>query len=212
MLSGGSDATSAPPPCSEALQSHERLNSFQSDVATTSTELLRILERCVADTRYLSTWAPILPGDNKAKPLKLESVDFIDAPDGSAARIEDAISLAWGVNLCRDLVSSPPNIVTPKSLADLAIDIGKEHSDVFETEVLELPEIEERKMGAYLGVAQGSKPGDGDPRFVHLTYKPPGKALKKIALVGKALTFDSGGYNLKAGAGSMIEMMKFDMG
>lgn len=144
--------------------------------------------------------------------MKLESVDFIDAPDGSAARIEDAISLAWGVNLCRDLVSSPPNIVTPKSLADLAIDIGKEHSDVFETEVLELPEIEERKMGAYLGVAQGSKPGDGDPRFVHLTYKPPGKALKKIALVGKALTFDSGGYNLKAGAGSMIEMMKFDMG
>jgi leucyl aminopeptidase len=66
-------------------------------------------------------------------------------------------------------------------------------------------------MGAYLGVQQGSM---FPPQFIHLTYKPtnPTADVVKIALVGKGLTFDSGGYNLKAGAGSMIELMKFDMG
>ena len=67
-------------------------------------------------------------------------------------------------------------------------------------------------MGGYLGVQQGSK---FPPQFVHLTYKsenPSSNDTVKVALVGKGLTFDSGGYNLKAGAGSMIELMKFDMG
>ncbi|CAE7257474.1 pepA [Symbiodinium sp. CCMP2456] len=49
-------------------------------------------------------------------------------------------------------------------------------------------------------------------RLIHLTYSPGGTAKRKIGIVGKGLTFDSGGYNLKAGGGSMIEMMKFDMG
>jgi len=64
-------------------------------------------------------------------------------------------------------------------------------------------------MGAYLAVSQGAcEP----PKFIHLTYKPKGEVKKKVAVIGKGLTFDSGGYNLKAGPGSMIEMMKFDMG
>jgi leucyl aminopeptidase len=63
-------------------------------------------------------------------------------------------------------------------------------------------------MGAYLGVAQGS---DLPPKFIHLTYRPPGEVRRRVALVGKGLTFDSGGYNLKT-AGSQIEMMKYDMG
>jgi leucyl aminopeptidase len=63
-------------------------------------------------------------------------------------------------------------------------------------------------MGAYLGVAQGS---DLPPKFIHLTYRPAGAVQRRVALVGKGLTFDSGGYNLKT-AGSQIEMMKYDMG
>lgn len=65
-------------------------------------------------------------------------------------------------------------------------------------------------MGGYLGVQQGSR---FPPAFVHLTYRPPPSTDKKtvVALVGKGLTFDSGGYNLKVGA-SQIELMKFDMG
>jgi len=63
-------------------------------------------------------------------------------------------------------------------------------------------------MCAYLAVAKGS---DLDPKFIHLTLKSEGPIIEKIALVGKGLTFDSGGYNLKVGA-SQIEMMKYDMG
>jgi leucyl aminopeptidase len=63
-------------------------------------------------------------------------------------------------------------------------------------------------MGAFLGVAQGS---DLPPKFIHLTYRPDGAVNRRVVLVGKGLTFDSGGYNLKT-AGSQIEMMKYDMG
>jgi leucyl aminopeptidase len=56
---------------------------------------------------------------------------------------------------------------------------------------------------------QGS---DAPPKFIHLVYTPPGGATTKVALVGKGVTFDSGGYNLKSGPGSLIDKMKFDMG
>lgn len=64
-------------------------------------------------------------------------------------------------------------------------------------------------MGSFLGVAEAS---EEPPKFIHLVYRPEGgPAAKKIGVVGKGLTFDSGGYNIKAGAGSMIEMMKARM-
>ena len=63
-------------------------------------------------------------------------------------------------------------------------------------------------MGAFLGVAMAS---DLPPKFIHLTYKPQGTPQRKLAIVGKGLTFDSGGLNLK-GSGSGIETMKMDMG
>ena len=62
--------------------------------------------------------------------------------------------------------------------------------------------------GAYLAVAKGS---NLKPKFIHITYRPKNPVSFKLALVGKGLTFDSGGYNLKVGA-SQIEMMKYDMG
>jgi leucyl aminopeptidase len=116
------------------------------------------------------------------------------------------------VNLCKDLVNAPPNVVTPAALADSAMAIAAAHPNM-RCEVLLEPDIAARGMGAFLGVAQGSKPGEGSPRFIHLSYAPAGGvARKRVALVGKGLTFDSGGYNLKTGPGSMMELMKFDMG
>jgi len=64
-------------------------------------------------------------------------------------------------------------------------------------------------MGSYLGVSQGALE---PPKFIHLTLSPNGPVKKRVCLVGKGLTFDSGGYNIKTGAGSLIEKMKFDMG
>jgi leucyl aminopeptidase len=63
-------------------------------------------------------------------------------------------------------------------------------------------------MGAFLGVAQAS---DLPPKFIHLTYRPKGTPRRKVAIIGKGLTFDSGGLNIKP-SGSGIEMMKTDMG
>merc|ERR1719469_831902 len=64
-------------------------------------------------------------------------------------------------------------------------------------------------MGAFLSVGRCS---NLPSQLIHLTYKPEGTVSRKVGIIGKGLTFDSGGYNLKAGPGSMIEMMKFDMG
>jgi hypothetical protein len=77
-----------------------------------------------------------------------------------------------------------------------------------ELKVLERSDCEALGMGSYLAVSQGS---DLPPKFIHLTYRPSGPATRRLVLVGKGLSFDSGGYNLKT-AGSQIEMMKYDMG
>merc|ERR1719265_998060 len=78
-----------------------------------------------------------------------------------------------------------------------------------ETRIYDESECEAMGMGAFLAVGQAS---NLNSKLIHLVYKPEGEVKRKVGIVGKGLTFDSGGYNIKAGAGSMIEMMKFDMG
>ena len=108
--------------------------------------------------------------------------------------------------LARELVSAPPNVVTPEKLAQTATDIAQSHG--LTLEILEREQCETLGMGAYLGVAKAS---DLPPKFIHLTYTPTGTPKRKLAIIGKGLTFDSGGLNLKP-SGSGIEMMKIDMG
>jgi leucyl aminopeptidase len=151
-------------------------------------------------------------GGFKAFPLKLLTV--LGVTDKVATDISITTSLtkmiASGVNMARDLVGAPPNSKTPLIIAELAKKLASDHG--LTCTVLGEEECKARNMGGYLGVQQGSK---FPPQFIHLTYRPVGvadKDLVKVALVGKGLTFDSGGYNLKVGAGSMIELMKFDMG
>jgi leucyl aminopeptidase len=97
-------------------------------------------------------------------------------------------------------------VVTPAALADTAAQLAR--SFQLELKVLERSDCEALGMGSYLAVSQGS---DLPPKFIHLTYRPSGPATRRLVLVGKGLSFDSGGYNLKT-AGSQIEMMKYDMG
>jgi len=147
------------------------------------------------------------------KPLTLSTVTLVGCPENVSKDSEITHKLtemiASGVNFARDLVGSPPNYKTPVVIADLAKELASTHN--IQCKVLGEKECKDLGMGGYLGVQQGSK---YPPQFVHLTYKPdkPTGDVVKVALVGKGLTFDSGGYNLKAGAGSMIELMKFDMG
>ncbi|XP_061344632.1 leucine aminopeptidase 1-like isoform X2 [Gastrolobium bilobum] len=94
--------------------------------------------------------------------------------------------------------------------AEEASKIASTYSDVFTAKILDAEQCKELKMGSYLGVAAASS---NPPHFIHLCYKPPsGPVNVKLALVGKGLTFDSGGYNIKTGPGCLIELMKFDMG
>ncbi|XP_058067659.1 leucine aminopeptidase 1-like isoform X5 [Magnolia sinica] len=97
-------------------------------------------------------------------------------------------------------------------LADEASKIASMYCDVLTATILDEDQCKEYKMGSYLGVAAASASAN-PPRFIHIHYKPPnGQVKAKLAIVGKGLTFDSGGYNLKTGPGCSIELMKFDMG
>lgn len=139
------------------------------------------------------------------KPPEVERVDLLGLGEQESA-IARANQISSGVILARELVSAPANIVNPVTMAEKAEEIASQHG--LQVKILEREECEQLGMGAFLGVAQAS---ELPPKFIHLTYKPEGTPRKKVAIVGKGLTFDSGGLNIK-GAGSGIETMKMDMG
>jgi leucyl aminopeptidase len=123
-----------------------------------------------------------------------------EATDG--ARRGDIFGRAtW---FARDLVNGPANEVHPTHLARVAATVAKEAG--LELRVLDRAECQKLGMGAFLGVAAGSAQ---PPRFLHLTYAPGGRRRKRVAIVGKGITFDSGGLDLKS-ADSMLRM-KDDM-
>ena len=112
-------------------------------------------------------------------------------------------SIAFG----RNLVNEPPNILNSEKYGKIIQEDGSKLNGV-KVRVLGKNEIKREKMGMFLSVNAGSA---YEPRLVHLTYTPAkvGKNTKHIALVGKGLTFDTGGYSLKP-SGSMVNM-KYDM-
>ena len=106
--------------------------------------------------------------------------------------------------MAKDLGNLPGNICTPTYLGKQAKQLAKDYG--FKVEVLDRAQIEELGMGAFLGVAQGS---DEPMRLIVLQHKKGKKDQKPVALVGKGITFDSGGISLKGG--SEMDEMKYDM-
>jgi leucyl aminopeptidase len=104
----------------------------------------------------------------------------------------------------RDLVNGPANDVHPTHLATTALQVAKDKG--IEVKVYDRAECRRMGMGAFLGVAAGS---DQPPKFIHLAYRPAGRARRKIALIGKGITFDAGGLDLKTAEGML--RMKNDM-
>jgi leucyl aminopeptidase len=143
---------------------------------------------------------------DEKKPLSLAEIHLLDSA-GNDGAIEKAQAICDGVILARELVTSPANVVTPMSMAETAEQIAKDYQG-FSVKILEQAECEALGMGAFLCVSQAS---ELPPKFIHLTYTPSGTPRRKLAIVGKGVTFDSGGLNIK-GAGSGIETMKMDMG
>jgi leucyl aminopeptidase len=142
--------------------------------------------------------------ENGQSKQTIEQVELLGLGDQSTA-INQAQQMAAGVILARELVNAPANVVTPVTLATAAIEIAQQTG--LEIEILEREQCEALGMGAFLGVALAS---DLPPKFIHLTYRPAGAPRRKLGIIGKGLTFDSGGLNLKTG-GSGIETMKMDM-
>jgi leucyl aminopeptidase len=105
--------------------------------------------------------------------------------------------------LARDLVNEPANVVTPSFLARRAAEIAKEGGCALR--VLDRTECAKMGMGAYVGVAQGS---EEPPKFIHLSYTPK-RSRRRIVVIGKGITFDSGGLDLKTADGML--RMKGDM-
>ena len=145
----------------------------------------------------------------KSEPKETTQLEQVDLIGLNVKLVESAISeinpICEGVRFARELVSAPPNILTPNQLANEAKKLAHDYN--LDLKILDTKDCTQEGMGAYLAVAKGS---DLEPNFIHLKYSP--KTVKnKIALIGKGLTFDSGGYNLKVGA-SQIEKMKYDMG
>ena len=138
-------------------------------------------------------------------PLKKVAIytNLADAQQAELA-LKQGLAIAQGVKLAKDLGNLPGNICTPTYLGKQAKHLAKTYG--FEAEVLDRKAIEKLGMGSFLGVAQGS---DEPMRLIVLQHKKGKKSQKPIVLVGKGITFDTGGISLKPG--SAMDEMKYDM-
>jgi leucyl aminopeptidase len=138
----------------------------------------------------------------------VESLAVIETDRRSQGAAREGLTLgeltAAAVCVARDLVNEPANVVTPSFLAARAQEIAK--AGRLRVRVLDREACAKLGMGAYLGVAQGSQE---PPRFIHLTYAPGRRTRRRVVVIGKGITFDSGGLDLKSADGML--RMKDDM-
>lgn len=134
----------------------------------------------------------------------LELIDFyLDYATEKA--IDTAVSIAEGMKWTRDLANLPANICTPSYLANEAVTFAEQHTSI-KTRVLEKQDLQTLGMNAFLSVSHGN---DEPPKLVQIEYTGTNAQETPIVLVGKGITFDSGGISLKPAKG--MHEMKYDM-
>ncbi|MBD3755225.1 MAG: leucyl aminopeptidase [Gammaproteobacteria bacterium] len=144
-------------------------------------------------------------GEHHAKDPKLNEMVFAaEANPTNEAAMAQGQATAIGMGLTQDLANMPSNFCTPTHLANTAKELGSTYG--FETHILDREEMIEMGMGSFMAVAQGSQT---PPKMICLSYQGGGDEAP-IALVGKGVTFDTGGISLKPGAD--MDEMKYDMG
>jgi leucyl aminopeptidase len=150
----------------------------------------------------------------EAGPARLDELLVGTGRSEDAAAVEEGAHrgtrIGESVALARDLINEPASSLTPQRFADLAVE-RFEGVDPVSVEVWDEVRIEEERLGGLLGVARGSH---APPRLVRIEYRPPDPFVEdgrtpRLALVGKGITFDSGGLSLKTATG--METMKTDM-
>ena len=142
------------------------------------------------------------------KKLKLQSVTFLTEDAQRKPMIEAAVRhgelIANGTLLARDLSNAPGNYLTPKSLAEKAEVVAE--ATGLNCEIFDKATLEDKGFGCILAVSQGSAE---EPRFIILEYVPDGESKDTIVLIGKGITYDTGGINIKPAEG--LVGMKADM-
>jgi leucyl aminopeptidase len=167
--------------------------------------------RAIVEGAFIGDFDPgyYKSGKNKEKDQKIDTVTIVANADDKFSELEAALHtgriIAESQNFTRDLVNEPSNLMTPTILAERAKKMASEVG--LSCEVYGADKIRQLKMGAFWGVAQGS---DEPPALIVLRYDPPGAAKDvHLGLVGKGVTFDTGGISIKPADG--MEKMKYDM-
>jgi leucyl aminopeptidase len=143
--------------------------------------------------------------DRRPKPVERIVIGHFDTQELRDAAERSAL-IAERTNRARDLANMPPNELTPHTLGERARELAREHEHL-SCDVLATRELDELEMGALSAVGRGSR---NEPRLIVLRYDPPGaKDDLVLGLVGKSITFDTGGISLKPGAN--MQDMKGDM-
>jgi leucyl aminopeptidase len=143
-----------------------------------------------------------------AKPATLKNIVFATSDKPSATLksvLDQSVAIAHGMSLTKDLGNLPGNICTPTYLAAKALSLSKAHKSI-KTTVLEEKDMQKLGMGSFLSVTRGS---EQPAKLITLEYQGADKKHKPVVLVGKGITFDSGGISLKPGA--EMDEMKYDM-
>ncbi|MBB5322771.1 leucyl aminopeptidase [Marinobacter oulmenensis] len=179
--------------------------TFSGDEAVTSeTARLNVIGRILEEQFYTFTDFK----SDKPESAKLKKVSV--QASGAGKALKDALKLGVatgrGMNYTRDLGNTPPNVCHPSWLADQAKKLAKDH-DCIKTEVLDEKQMEKMGMNTILAVGKGSKQ---PPRLIVMEYRGGKAKDKPYVLVGKGITFDSGGISLKPG--EAMDEMKYDMG
>ena len=168
--------------------------------------------RAIVEGAFVGNFDPgYYKSDRKDKDPKIDAVTIVvpNNVQGDSKALESALQtgriVAESQNFTRDLVNEPSNRMTPNILAERAMKMAAEVG--LKCETYGADKIKELKMGAFWGVAQGS---DEPPALIVLGYDPAGAADKvHLGLVGKGVTFDTGGISIKPADG--MEKMKYDM-
>lgn len=178
------------------------------EVAVTSRDAhygkVRLLAETLLDGEYVFDRFK----SQKAEPRALKKITLLADKAGLAdteRAVKHASAITTGMRLTRDLGNLPPNLCHPSYLAEEAKGLGKAFKNL-KVEVLDEKKIKDLGMGAFYAVGQGS---DQPPRLIVMNYQGAKKSDKPFVLVGKGITFDTGGISLKPGAG--MDEMKFDM-
>ena len=186
-----------------ALKAGEIKTVLNATVASGNPDCLRASAQLAVNAHYNYTHTKA----NENTPLAIEEIDFFLNSDCDESEAQKAISMgqaiANGMALTRDLGNLPGNICTPTYIAEAAQSIAAEFG--MKATVLDMDDCEKIGMGSFLSVARGSHEA---PKFITLEYNGGGDEAP-ICLVGKGVTFDTGGISLKPGLG--MDEMKFDM-